>query len=193
MYSLWDKFLEHRSNNLSVSLMFHRKLDFEKGIKIITYILMIVLFLLEEKTFRVCQFMCLSVLFFSPNPFILRSMVTMAFASITVSEELRTVWVFLSFTLTALHSLTSFLPLTSVKSSLAFPIPPVIISCCCGYLWNTGVLNRLQYLTLFSFSMNSLCQSCIYHLCASGFHSHVSSPFLSWAPNQIFTCLLWQA
>lgn len=189
MYSLWDKFFEHRSNNLSVSLMFHRKLNFEKGIKIITSILTIVLFLLEEKTFRVCQFMCS---FFLPNPFTLRSMVTMAFANITISEELRTVWAFLSFTLTALHSLTSFLPLTSVKRSLAFPIPLVIISCC-GYLWNIGVLNRLQYLTRFSFSMNSLCQSCIYHLCTSGFHSHVSSPFLSRAPNQIFTCLLWQA
>lgn len=77
--------------------MFHRKFDFEKGIKRITYILMIVLWLLGEKAFRVCQFMCLSILSFSPWPFYTEIHGNMAFAAPLYQKSSRLSGYFLSF------------------------------------------------------------------------------------------------
>lgn len=76
MYSLWDNFLERKRSDLSVSLMFHRKFGFEKGINIITFILMIELWLVEEK--KLLEFASLCAYQFSlflPNSFTLGSMV----------------------------------------------------------------------------------------------------------------------
>lgn len=114
---------------------------------------MVVLWLLGEKAFRVCQFMCSSVLSFSPWPFYTEIHGNMAFAAPLYQKSSRLSGYFLSF-----HpDSSSFLTMHSsldicVSRSLVFSILLLIISCCCGYLLNIGILNKGVSTWLFSLS-----------------------------------------